>query len=104
KEAVALDLTVVHSRSTSYQTRVVVPIKFKPGKNEVTIGTDEMTNVNGSAPNLASVTRWYIVDTARKSPTVYFGDIWLEGADAPTQPDSGVPSGPAPLVGYKIKG
>src|SRR5437868_3599767 len=62
KEAVALSLNVIHSRSTSLQTRVVMPIKLKPGKNEVAIGTDEMTNVNGSTPNLASVTRWYIAD------------------------------------------
>ena len=57
KETVALSLNVVHSRSTNLQTRVVMPIKLKPGKNEVSIGTDEMVNVNGSAPNLASVVR-----------------------------------------------
>jgi len=52
-------------------------------QNEVTIGTDEMVNVNGSTPNLASVTRWYIGRRHSKGPTVYFSDIWLEGADAP---------------------
>ena len=81
-----------------------MPIKLKPGKNEVAIGTDEMVNVNGSTPNLANVTRWYIVDVDRKGPTLYFGDGWLEGADAPAQSSPGAPSGPQPLVGYKIKG
>jgi hypothetical protein len=100
---VNLDLTVVHGRSTSFQTRVVVPIKLKPGKNEVKIGIDEMTNVNGSAPDLAKVVRWYIADAGQKAPVVYFSDIWLEGGEAvpPTVAGSG---GPAPLIGYKIKG
>jgi len=100
---VALELTVVHARSTSYQTRVVMPIKLKPGKNEVSIGIDEMTNVNGSAPELARVQRWYILDVNAKSPTVYFGDIYLEGAE-PAAAAGAVTGGPAPLVGYKIKG
>jgi hypothetical protein len=100
-QPVALELTLVHARSTSYQTRVVVPIKLKPGRNEVKLGIDEMTNVNGSAPALASVSRWYVLDVARKGPTVYFSDIWLEGGEAPAP--SG-PAGPAPLIGYRVKG
>jgi hypothetical protein len=104
KEAVSLTLNVVHSRSTNLQTRVVMPIKLRPCKNEVAIGTDEMVNVNGSTPNLASVVRWYIADADSKGPTVYFSDIWLEGADAPAASGPLVPSGPQPLVGYKIKG
>jgi hypothetical protein len=99
---VKLELTVVHARSTSYQTRVVMPIKLKPGRNEVKIGIDEMTNVIGSAPALDNVVKWYINDADRKSPTVYFGDIWLEGGDAP--PVAAAPGGPQPLIGYKIKG
>ena len=39
---VSLELVVLHGRSSSYQTRVVFPIKLRPGKNEVKIGTDEM--------------------------------------------------------------
>jgi hypothetical protein len=101
---VGLELMVLHSRSTSFQTRVVMPIKLKAGKNEVAIGIDEMVNVNGSAPNLANVTRWHILDAEKKGPTVYFGDIYLEGADAPAQPAVGTSTGPQPLVGYKIKG
>jgi hypothetical protein len=98
---VALELTVVHSRSTSYQTRVVMPIKLRPGKNEVTIGIDEMSNVNGSAPDLARVSKWYILDVNAKAPTVYFGDIYLEGGE----PVAGLSAtGPSPLVGYRVKG
>src|SRR5262245_19203583 len=102
ENSVSLALTVVHSRSTNYQTRVVMPIRLKPGKNEVRIGIDEMTNVNGSAPNLANIVRWYILDADRKGPTVYFSDIWLEGDTAAASP--GAPAGPQPLVGYHIKG
>ena len=51
-ENVGVTLTVKHRRSTSYQTRVDVPITLKPGKNSVRIGIDEMLNVNGSTPDL----------------------------------------------------
>jgi hypothetical protein len=104
KEPVVLALTVVHARSASYQTRVVQPIKLKPGKNEVALGIDELTNVNGSAPDLARVTRWYVLDVANKAPTVYFGDIWLEGGEPPAAPAAASPGGPAPLIGYRLKG
>jgi hypothetical protein len=66
KDAVALELNVLHARTTSFQTRAQQPIKLKPGKNEVKIGIDELVNVNGSAPDLSRVTKWYINDTAAK--------------------------------------
>src|SRR5262249_27025942 len=101
---VKLELAVVHSRSTNYQTRVIVPLRLRPGKNEVKIGIDEMLNVNGSAPNLANVVRWYISDTGSRGPTVYFSDIWLEGEDVAARPPSGAPAGPQILLGYRVKG
>jgi hypothetical protein len=101
---VNLELNVIHGRSTNYQTRVVVPIKLKTGTNEVKLGIDEMTNVNGSAPDLANVVRWYLADVNQKSPTVYFSDIWLEGGEPPPVAGPAGPVGPQPLVGYKIKG
>jgi hypothetical protein len=104
KTAVALELVVVHARSTSFQTRVVMPIKLKPGKNEVKIGIDEMTNVNGSVPNLAKVVKWYIADAERKAPTVYFSDIWLEGGTPAPAPAGTAAVTAQPLIGYKIKG
>jgi hypothetical protein len=99
---IALELSVVHGRSSSYQTRVVVPIKLKPGRSEVKIGIDEMSNVNGSSPDLANVVRWHIIDQDNKAPTVYFSDIWLDGGDAPADP--AVAARPQPLVGYRVKG
>jgi hypothetical protein len=106
KDAVALELTLVHMRSTNYNTRVVMPIKLKPGKNEVKIGIDEMTNVNGSAPDMAHVTRWYIGDVNKKGPTLYFGDIYLEGGEGAVPPIGLLPpmGGPQQLIGYRIKG
>jgi hypothetical protein len=102
KGPAALELTVVHARSSSFQTRVTAAVKLKPGKNEVKLGIDELTNVNGSAPDLAHVVRWYINDSAGKGPTVYFSDIWLEGGEA--QAAAPAPAGPQPLVGYHVKG
>ncbi len=101
---VTLELTIVHGRSSNYNTRVVQPIKLKPGKNEVRIGIDELTNVNGSAPDLANVVKWYINDASKKGPTVLFGDIYLEGGTATASPMPSAPAGPQPLLGYRIKG
>lgn len=98
KETVSLELTVVHARSTSHQTRVVMPISLKAGKNEVKIGIDEMSNVNGSNPDLANVVKWYINDTDQKGPTLYFSDIWLEGGEPPVTGGSKLPGR------FKIKG
>jgi hypothetical protein len=100
---VALELTVIHARSANYQTRVVAPIKLKSGKSEVRIGIDEMSNVNGSQPDLARVVRWYILDTDNKGPTVFFSDIWLEGGEAtPAAPTPA--ASPGALIGYRVQG
>src|SRR5207237_2519315 len=81
KAEITLLLNILHGRTRNYDTRVVMPIKLKPGKNEVSIGIDELANVNGSAPNLADIRKWYFADDEKKGPTVYFGDIWLEGPE-----------------------
>lgn len=102
KDPVGLELVVIHARSTSFQTRVVVPFKLKPGKTEVKLGIDEMANVNGSAPDLTKVTKWYVADADKKGPTLYFGDVYLEGGDAPPAPAPGTSS--APVGSYRVKG
>src|SRR5947209_3629782 len=98
KDTVTLELNVEHSRSTNYQTRVAIPFKLKPGKNEVKIGIDEMANVNGSTPDLTNVRRFFVVDQEGKSPTLYFSNFWLEGGAEATTPPAN-PAGPQPLVG-----
>ena len=40
---------------------------------------DGLKNTNGSAPALTNIRRWYFADTEGKGPTVYFGDMVLEG-------------------------
>jgi hypothetical protein len=102
KTPVKLELAVDHGRTKNFRTRVAAPITLKPGRNAVAIGTDEMTNTNGSAPDLANVIRWFILDVDGKAPTVYFGDIYLEGGEAPAPHAGG--GGAGPLVGYHIKG
>ncbi len=80
-ERVGVTLTVTHQRTTGYPTRVDVPIALEPGRNSVRIGIDEMLNVNGSAPDLANVRRWYLACDPDTTPTLYFGDIYLVGED-----------------------
>jgi hypothetical protein len=104
KDAIKLGLNVFHARSTNYNTRIEVPIVLKPGKNAVAITVDELRNTDGSAPVLTDIRKWYLADSEGKAPTLYFGDIVLEGADAPSPAVGPMGGGPNPLVGYKIKG
>lgn len=101
KEDIKLVLNIFHKRTTNYPTRVVHPVVLKPGKNSIRIGIDELANVNGSAPDLTNITKWYFSDEAGKGPTLYLGDIWLEGADAPP---ASVGAAAGPPVAYRIQG
>jgi hypothetical protein len=85
KDTVTLGLNVFHDRSTNYATRIEVPVVLKPGKNEIAIGIDELKNTSGSVPALTGVRRWYFADAEGKGPTVYFGNMVLEGKVASAQ-------------------
>ena len=99
-----LTFSVRHKRTTSFQTRVDVPVKLLPGKSTVRMGIDEMQNVNGSSPDLSSVTHWYL-SCDDSAPTLYFGDFWLVGDDKPATTASGAVGGEVRLAGtYKIRG
>lgn len=104
---VGLAFNVNHRRTTSYQTRAVHAITLKPGKNEVLIGLDELVNVNGSAPDLANVVKWYISIDPEQAPTLYFGDILLEGAE-PAAGNTTAGGGTLPLLvpggGLRVQG
>jgi hypothetical protein len=105
QQKVSLILTVKHKRTTSFQTRVDFPITLKPGKNEVKIGIDELANVNGSAPDLSAVGKWYFACAEGEAPTLYFGDIWLTGDDLPAVPATGGAAAAAgPAAVYQITG
>jgi hypothetical protein len=103
KGNVKLGLNIFHARSTNYETRIEHPVNLKPGKNEVIIGIDGLQNTNGSAPVLTDIRRWYFADSGGKGPTLYFGEMWLEGGESVASPGP-MPDGPQPLIGYKIKG
>ena len=47
QETVHLTLTVRHRRTTSYQTRVDVPVVLRPGRNAVKIGVDDPRRPSG---------------------------------------------------------
>ncbi len=104
QQKVPLTLTVKHKRTTSFQTRVDFPFTLNPGKNEVKIGIDELVNVNGSAPDLSGVGKWYFACAENASPTLYFGDIWLVGDDLPAAPAAGTAAAPGPAPVYHIEG
>jgi hypothetical protein len=82
---VKLAFAVRHRGTTSFQTRVDLPLTLKPGKNDVRLSIDKMVNVNGSKPDLSGVVHWYIANQPGQTPTLYFGDFWLVGGDATPQ-------------------
>lgn len=88
----ALELNIVHSGSTNYKTRVVVPVTLKKGTNDIVVELGALKNTDGSDPVLARVKRWYIAATDDKTPVIIFGDVLLESGatkDAPQEsPDA----------------
>jgi len=105
QDKVHLTLTVKHKRTTSFQTRVDAPFVLQPGKNSIKLGIDELVNVNGSAPDLANVVRWYIAGEPGKTTTALIGDLWLVGDDLPATPRGGADAAVAgPARAYRIKG
>ena len=96
-ETVKLGLNVIHSRSTNFNTRIELPVVLEPGKNQVAIGIDKLQNTNGSAPVLTEIRRWYFADTEGKGPTLYFGDLVLEGPGTGQLAPSQVHGDPARL-------
>jgi hypothetical protein len=104
KDTVKLGLNIFHARSTNYDTRIEHPVALKPGKNEIAIAVEDLQNTNGSAPVLTDIRKWYFADSESKAPTLFFGDMWLEGPGAPAPGPMAGGAGPNPLVGYRIKG
>ena len=77
---VTLELNILHARSTNYETRVVVPLALKKGKNDVVVELSPLKNTNGSKPELSRIKRWYIAAPDDATPTVVFGDLQLESS------------------------
>jgi hypothetical protein len=100
RETVNLTLTVKHKRTTNYQTRVDAPIALKPGRNDVRLGLDTLTNVNGSAPDLARVERWYLACAEGQSPVLWFSDLCLVGEQVAATPVAT----PAATTRWRVRG
>jgi hypothetical protein len=86
RENIRLTLTVRHRGTTNYQTRVDLPVVLRPGKATLRIPLDKMVNVNGSAPDLSEVSKWYFGLESPPAPTFYLSSLWLvkaAGAPAP---------------------
>ncbi len=84
KEDVLIIFNVNHSQTKAFATRVAHEITLKPGKNRVRVKIDELTNSNGSKPELAAVVRWFIGVEDAKKPTLLFSSILLDGGEGPT--------------------
>lgn len=123
KQTIELELNIIHSESTDYDTRVTAPIALEPGKNEISIDLEGLTNTNGSAPKLDEVTKWYIADGSKLAKTFFVGNIWLESgegsapserteptepAEMPEDPDAAPsddpPSTARPKFGFRVRG
>lgn len=118
KQAIELELNIVHSGSTDYDTRVTASIELKPGKSTVSVDLEGLKNTNGSDPEMGEVTKWYFADASKLEKTFFIGDIWLEGGDAPAEPSEEMPAEPAesapdevdlpraniPAKGFRVRG
>jgi hypothetical protein len=102
-DTVDLVFNINHKRTINYQTRTVHPLKIKPGKNDVVIELDSLANVNGSAPDLANVNKWYLNCDDGKTPTLYFSDILLEPAEATADANPG-PTGLPASGRFRVRG
>jgi len=108
----SVTLTVKHKGTTSYPTRIDVPVMLKPGKSSIELALADMANVDGSRPDLSFVKHWYVsCDTA--GATAYFGDFSLvgEGAAAATPTPAAapvatpaVPAAAAPSQAIRVTG
>jgi hypothetical protein len=101
---VRLVLTIKHKQTTSFPTRVDVPLTLTPGKSNVHIPINTLQNVNGSAPDLGNVVRWYIACEDGRAPTIDFGNIRLVGNDIPDNVPASANDKTGPPVAYRVKG
>ena len=90
-DPITLGYNIKHQRSVSYATRLDVPLRVLPGRNDLKISISSLTNVDGSAADIEKIVRWYLANTTGKKITLYIGDISLTGDDAPqsTSPTAG---------------
>jgi len=79
---VTLSFAVRHRSSTSFRTRIEIPITLKPGRNRIRLLLSEMVNADGSKPDLSNVIHWYLTNPPGQTPTLYFSDFKLVGGDA----------------------
>ena len=87
-DPITLGFNIKHQRSISYATRLDVPLRINPGRNDLKISISSLTNVDGSAPDLEKVVRWYLANTTEKTITLYIGDLSLTGDDVPQSPST----------------
>lgn len=92
KDPVKLGLNIFHAQSTNYGTRIDHEILLKFGRNDVVIAIDKLKNTNGTAPDLTGIRNWYFADSDGTGPTVYFGDMTLEGNQIPEAKVQGDPA------------
>ncbi|HEY4234611.1 MAG TPA: hypothetical protein VGM76_14350 [Lacipirellulaceae bacterium] len=82
-ENVLIIFNVNHRETKAFATRVSREITLTPGKNNVRMKLDELTNSNGSKPELGEVVRWFIGVEEEKKPTLLFSSIVLDGGEGP---------------------
>jgi len=106
KTPVNLNLTIKYKGAVDYDTRVDKRVPLKPGKNACTIGLLDLTNNNGTRPDLSLVNIWSV--DGPKGATLFFGDFRLESGAAAPPPKAPTPPATAPAAppaqGIRIRG
>lgn len=82
KEDLELTLTISHSGSKDFDSRIDVPVTLSAGKGEISVPLVGLKNNGGSAPNLKQIKRWYLAIPEGAPDELFFGDFWLVGGTA----------------------
>lgn len=78
--AMEISLSIKHAGTTGFPTRVEMPLELAPGRHTKTLLLADLKNTNGSAPDLTTVSHWYL--TSPKAGTLFVVEIALVEGEA----------------------
>jgi hypothetical protein len=82
KDDLELTLTISHSGSKDFDSRIDIPVTLPAGKGEISVPLAGLKNNGGGAPNMKQIKRWYLALPDNAPDELFFGDFWLVGGSA----------------------
>lgn len=85
---VSLAFVIKHARSRDVSTRVEQTLQCSRGINDFRWILKELTNGDGSTPDLSEITHWYFANPGNQTPLLFFSDVLLHESGQPQQDQS----------------